>query len=40
MVHEGGYMVQESKLWYNYIIMVRSGKAELAPHWESLLVPG
>ena len=23
MVHEGWYMVQESKLWYDYIIMVR-----------------
>ena len=27
MVHEGWYMVQESKLWYDYIIMVRSGNA-------------
>ena len=25
MVQEGWYMVQESKLWYDYIIMVRSG---------------
>ena len=27
MVHEGWYMVQESKLWYDYIIMVSSGNA-------------
>ena len=27
MVHEGWYMVQESKLWYDYIIMVRSDNA-------------
>ena len=27
VVHEGWYMVQESKLWYDYIIMVRSGNA-------------
>ena len=27
MVHEGWYMVQEAKLWYDYIIMVRSGNA-------------
>ena len=27
MVHEGWYMIQESKLWYDYIIMVRSGNA-------------
>ena len=27
MVHEGCYMVQEAKLWYDYIIMVRSGNA-------------
>ena len=29
MVHEGWYMVQESKLWYDYIIMVLSGNAAL-----------
>ena len=29
MVHEGWYMVQESKLWYDYIIMVRSGNAAM-----------
>ena len=29
MVQEGYYMVQESKLWYDYIIMVRSGNAVL-----------
>ena len=28
MVHEGWYMVHESKLWYDYIIMVRSGNAD------------
>ena len=28
MVREGWYMVQESKLWYNYIIVVRSGNAD------------
>ena len=28
MVHKGWYMVQEAKLWYDYIIMVRSGNAE------------
>ena len=28
MVHEGWYMVQESKLWYDYIIMIRSGNAD------------
>ena len=27
MVHEGWYMVQEAKLWYNYIIMVQSGRS-------------
>ena len=27
MVHEEWYMVQEVKLWYDYIIMVRSGNA-------------
>ena len=27
MVHEGWYMVQELKLWYDYIIMVNSGNA-------------
>ena len=27
MVQGGWYMVQESKLWYDYIIMVRSGNA-------------
>ena len=32
MVHEGWYVVQESKLWYNYIIMVRSGIADVHPH--------
>ena len=25
LVQEGWYMVQEAKLWYDYIIMVRSG---------------
>ena len=30
MVHEAWYMVQESKLWYDYIIMVRSGNADEA----------
>ena len=28
MVHEGWYMVQESKLWYDYIIMILSGNAD------------
>ena len=27
IVQEGWHMVQESKLWYDYIIMVRSGNA-------------
>ena len=27
MVHEGRYMVEEAKLWYDYIIMLRSGNA-------------
>ena len=27
MIHEGWYMVQEAKLWYDYKIMVRSGNA-------------
>ena len=27
IVHEGWYMVQEAKLWYNNIIVVRSGNA-------------
>ena len=27
MVHEGWHMVQGSKSWYDYIIMVRSGNA-------------
>ena len=27
MVHEEWYIIQESKLWYNYIIMVRSDNA-------------
>ena len=31
MVHEGWYMVQEAKLWYVYIIMVRSGNAGAIP---------
>ena len=35
MVHEGWYMVQESKLWYDYIIMVRSGNAG-RPAFEAL----
>ena len=28
MIHEGWYMVLESKLWYDYIIIVRSGNAD------------
>ena len=31
MVHEEWCMVQESKLWYDYTIMVRSGNAETRP---------
>ena len=27
IVYEGWYMVKESKLWYDYIIVVRSGNA-------------
>ena len=27
MVLEGWYMIQDSKLWYDYIIMVQSGNA-------------
>ena len=27
IVRKGWYMVQESKLWYDYIVMVRSGNA-------------
>ena len=29
MVHEGWYIVLESKLWYDYIIMVLSGNASI-----------
>ena len=41
MVHEGWYMVQDSKLWYDYIIMVRSGNTDAAfplAQWEDGVV--
>ena len=37
MVDEGWYMVQKLKLWYDYIIMVRSGNAALDKTFEMLV---